>query len=249
MKKYLFLFLILSNFLITGCNSPQNKDETPTKISSSIKNLNELNSFTVKQSLEHTTALLNFQDTKISAIEIDELKPQKYYTYPDYNVYLVGLTEVNVTKNNETKTLKEYLIDKEYLNNLIKSMTIYTTLFDGGTTWNKPDANSNIFTYDIQIFKCQTTTGNKDIYIGSKDSKFKANYCKENNSTFIKTFRIIDITENNAPQYDQNGNLTSYGNSYKVTLKGNNTPEKTVIINNIHNKIHSFHFVQDTHRN
>ena len=106
---------------------------------------------------------------------ISSNNPQIYYTDINRKIYLVGLKEINLKKDNESISLKSYLKDnnlnkvfEDILNNLNKE----SSLWDGGTNIYRNKKN------DITIIMCNTIDGNKDIYIGNKKMEMQDKYCK-----------------------------------------------------------------------
>ena len=61
--------------------------------------------------------------------------------------------------------------------------------------------------------------------------KYKENFCKENNHTFIRTYTIESIREYKEQQYE-NGIPVTYANSFEVKLKDYKGNEDVVILNN-----------------
>ena len=147
-------------------------------------------------------------------------KPKLLLSKDDSNIYTYCIDKVNV----ENTELKKYIEDDEdAISKIVDSLKLKDTLLDGGT---------KIYKGDITLIKCNTLDGNKDIYIGNKYMKFKNNFCKNNNYTFIKTYTVKDISKYNGIQYE-NGVPVAYGNSYQVTLNEYNGKTKTIIINNL----------------
>ena len=66
--------------------------------------------------------------------------------------------------------------------------------------------------------------------------RYKENFCKENNSTFVKTYTIQNIEEYTEQQYE-NGVPVTYAISYQVELIDFDGKEHTVILNNIWDKL------------
>ena len=106
------------------------------------------------------------------------------------------------------------------------------------------------FAYSIKSYADAVYPGLiKDIYIGNDNMKFKQNFCKDNNYTFIRTYTVKDISKYAEQQYDEDGNRVSYGNSFKVELNEFQGETKTVIINNLwditleKNKTYEFEFM------
>lgn len=151
-------------------------------------------------------------------------KPQLLLTKNKINIYTYCLENTKININEKEIELKEYLEDEtNAIDNIIKTLRLEDTLWDGGT---------QIYKGNITLIKCNTLDGNKDIYIGNKDMKFKQNFCKNNNYTFIRTYTVKDVSKYDGQQYED-GVPVSYGNSFKVKLSEFQGDTKDVIINNL----------------
>ena len=172
----------------------------------------------------------NIEKSNISILEpsLCNNKPIKYYK-DDVNIYTYCIDSIKIENEDKEYELKDYLkrLDTNsltFFNDLVKKMNQESILLDGGTAIYK---NS-----DITIIKCNTIDGNKDIYIGNSSTNYKQNFCKNDNYTFTKTYKIKDIKMNNNIQYED-GVQVGYSNSFKVTLIDNKQNTNTVIINNL----------------
>ena len=111
------------------------------------------------------------QQIKITKTKECDNQVIEYYQYGEQKVYLVCLDDI---KLNDV-TLKDYF-SKAYqtfndsINSLINNMELIDAYKDGGTKLYKNDT--------IAIIKCNTTLGNKDIYIGDTNLEYQENYCK-----------------------------------------------------------------------
>lgn len=230
MKK--IIFLILSILLLSGCNErdlPQEEtvnQNTPLKETTN-DNIDDRLTINIKETTDCTNTLT------------------KYYEEESRRIYLSCLDEVYLkTKDNKDITLKYYLqnINKPYndsINSLVNNIDNVDFYYDGGTKLYKKD--------DVSILLCNTLDGNKDVYIGNKNLKYKSNYCQENNSTFTRTYTIKKI-ENYTKQQYENEIPVTYAKSLSVTLSQFQGETKTVIINNppseiIKNKTYEFEFM------
>ena len=121
-----------------------------------------------------------YNGNRVSDIEVKKTENQnlnKFNIYLEKDsriIYLSSLLEeVYLNKNENKITLKDY-ISKSYqtlddsINHVTDSMMKTETLRDGGTIIYKNEI------FDITLVKCNTTKGNKDIFIG--DSKMKFDY-------------------------------------------------------------------------
>ena len=111
------------------------------------------------------------QQIKITKTKECDNQVIEYYQYEEQKVYLVCLDEITI----DGATLKDYF-SKAYqtfndsINSLINNMELIDAYKDGGTKLYKNDT--------IAIIKCNTTLGNKDIYIGDTNLEYQENYCK-----------------------------------------------------------------------
>ena len=156
-------------------------------------------------------------------------KPQLLMAKEDINIYTYCISDVMITVNKKQINLKEYINSNENsIEKIIEILNKYDVAYDGGTTIYKGN--------NITLIRCNTLDGNKDIYIGDSSMKYKENFCKKNNSTFVKTYTIQNIEEYTEQQYE-NGILVTYAISYQVKLKDFEGKEHVVIINNIWDKL------------
>lgn len=143
----------------------------------------------------------------------------------DRNIYTYCLENPKIKIDRNEIELEKYIEDNEdAIDKIIKILELKDIFDDGGT---------QIYKGDITLIKCNTLDGNKDIYIGNKDLKFKQNFCKNNNYTFIRTYTVKDISKYTEQQYTDDGIPVGYGNSFKVILSEFQGDTKTVIINNL----------------
>lgn len=143
----------------------------------------------------------------------------------DRNIYTYCLENPKIKIGRNEIELEKYIEDNEdAIDEIIKILELKDIFDDGGT---------QIYKGDITLIKCNTLDGNKDIYIGNKDLKFKQNFCKNNNYTFIRTYTVKDISKYTEQQYTDDGIPVGYGNSFKVTLSEFQGDTKTIIINNL----------------
>lgn len=151
-------------------------------------------------------------------------KPQLLITKNKKNIYTYCLENSKININNKQIELKKYIEEEpSAIDNIIETLKFEDTLLDGGT---------QIYKGDIVLIKCNTLDGNKDIYIGNKSMKYKQNFCKNNNYTFIRTYTVKEISKYNEQQFED-GVPVSYGNSFKVKLSEFQGDTKYVIINNL----------------
>lgn len=152
-------------------------------------------------------------------------KPKLLLSKEGRNIYTYCLEDTSIKINDEKTELKSYIEDNpDAVDEIINTLKLEDTLKDGGT---------QIYKGDITLIQCNTLDGNKDIYIGNKDMKFKQNFCKDNNYTFIRTYTVEEISKYTEQQYTEDGIPVTYGNSFKVTLSEFEGQTQTVIINNL----------------
>lgn len=102
----------------------------------------------------------------------NDIKFNKYLERDNKKVYLSGnIEEIYYTASSTRMPLKEYLTTSyQTIDDVIKHLTdlldIVDTYDDGGTTIHKSSE------YDITIIKCNTISGNKDIFIGDYEMNF-----------------------------------------------------------------------------
>lgn len=102
-------------------------------------------------------------------------KANNYYTRNGITVYLVGLNDISLIRENSVMSLKYHFenvnqtFDKS-IDDIIGLLELKDTLKDGGTKIYKNN--------DITLIKCNTIDGNKDIYIGDDTLGYKQEYCK-----------------------------------------------------------------------
>ncbi len=184
----------------------------------------------------------NISDITFSNIEDCNRKPELLIGKDDVNIYTYCINNLKVNINNKQKDLKEYVNSNDNsIERIIETLKVYDVIYDGGTKIYKGN--------NITLIRCNTLEGNKDIYIGNFDMKHKSNFCKEDNSTFIKTYTIESIKEYTKQQYTEDGIEVTYGNSFEVKLKDLEGKEDVVIINNLwdieleKNKTYEFEFM------
>ena len=220
MKKGIILILII--VLLTGCNK-----SNLTKEEKINENMYDFFNINIKESIDCTNKLT------------------KYYEKDGRKIYLSCVDEIYLKEEILDKnTLNYYLknTNKSYdevIQNLVKNIDNVDVYYDGGTKIYKTDK--------IGILLCNTLDGNKDIYIGNNNLKYKSNYCKKNNSTFTRTYTVNKIEKYTEQQYE-NGIPVTYAKSLKVSLSLFQGETKTVIINNPiieikENKTYEFEFM------
>lgn len=121
-----------------------------------------INMLTVKQLITQ----MFYVEEKSSCSKLEKIEFDKYnlyldcidVTYETKNHYQISLSEAFKTKEITRKDIKEKLSKKE---TIPSTATIYTNTEE-----------------NITFILCQTSEGNKDIYVGNKTMQYKENFCK-----------------------------------------------------------------------
>lgn len=188
--------------------------------------------------LEENNDNINFT-ISINKIVNCDYKPKLYYKSKEYNIYTYCINEIFI---DETKKLSNYIKeDNEIINKILDNMIIESIYHDGGTLEYKGFKNSEISSEVLTIIKCHN---NNDIYIGSSDMTYKINFCIDNNKTFIKTYKILDIKEYEDNSYE----ITS--NNYEITLEDFYGNIETVVVRSLFyslekEKTYEFEFIKN----
>jgi len=149
MKKILLVTLMI--LIITGCNnnSTQNKDSE----------------YVMDYTLE------------VDKTDNCDSRTKEYYSDGNSIVYLVCLDELYLKLNSgKVITLDIHFENvnqslERSIEQLVGDMENVATLRDGGTKVYKKN--------NYTIIVCNTTEGNKDVYIGQENLKYQENYCKQ----------------------------------------------------------------------
>ena len=101
-----------------------------------------------------------------------------YYTDKEgIKYYLYSLKSVTVNFEDEAISLKKALEKhKITIDEIVSNLTLEETYEDGGSTIYKD--NEIEYSNGISILKCNTTDGNKDVYIGHAAIKYDKAFCK-----------------------------------------------------------------------
>ena len=160
----------------------------------------------------------SISDITFSNIENCNQKPELLMTKNNINIYTYCINDIKVSVNDQFIDLKSYIKrNKNAIENVIEFLPFKTFETDELTVYY-----GEKFEIDkdgtIELLKCHTSDGNEDVYIGNVKMKYKSNFCKDNNYTFIRTYFIEEL------EYDS-------FNNYNVKLKSNDGLIETVIIN------------------
>ncbi len=188
-------------------------------------------------------------NTNEKVVSIYDIEPivKEYSTIDKSKVYLYNTNEIEIKKDNENIKLSEYLKSYKNRDDLFKSiekeLELVNSLNDGGTNIYKSKDNS-MFNKDITIIKCNTTEGNKDIYIGeymNTTTAFENGACnkkmiKDAKFTKVYTIKKIKLIQDN--KYE----LTIYDktNDKSVTIERVINQDSLDILKE--NKEYTFHF-------
>ena len=147
-----------------------------------------------------------------------EQKDRKIYTY--------CLNDTIIKINDKEENLKNFIeTDDRAIDKIIDTLKLKDSFSDGGTKLYKGE--------NLTLIKCNTLDGNRDIYIGDRNMKFKQNFCDNDNYTFVRTYTVNSIKEYKEQQYTEDGIPVSYGNSFEVELHQFQAEQEKVIINNL----------------
>ena len=98
------------------------------------------------------------------------------YYEGDRNYYLYGLDEVMVTYQEETKSLKDFLVDGVDVEDFVSQMNRYA-VYDGGSNLYR-DEDQN----EVSILVCHRSTSsggyNEDVYIGNYLMGYEEGFCE-----------------------------------------------------------------------
>lgn len=113
----------------------------------------------------------------------------------NYNLYYYKLNNVIYIDNNEEVELKDALASgKITIDDIVSKLEKKQTIFDGGTTIYK---NADFFKEDIELIKCNTKEGNRDVYVGLSGMGYRNNFCKDENQTLTKVFEVKSFEKTN----------------------------------------------------
>jgi len=171
MKYIKGFLLVLVILLLTGCKISINSNNN---IDNNVIDDTSDNNITIEEKLVFNDKIYSYK------IEPNYI-PILLFETDDYKVYSYNVR--NVTYNGK-------LLEKEDMNEFLKELdSIDTSLMykDGGTKLY----NSK----DMKILRCNALVDfgsiNKDIYIGDINMTYKSNFCKPNNKTEVKTFKVV----------------------------------------------------------
>lgn len=141
---------------------------------------------------------------------IQDNEPKLYKEINSKKIFIKCIDSINLKVDNQNISLKQYLENND-IDSLIRLLTPYTSLNDGGTMIYK-DTETKISNNGITLIKCNRLSSNldepnnKDIYIGSNSLQFDEKYCqneKEDNTgkTFLATYQVLHTDLSNEAEY------------------------------------------------
>ncbi len=169
------------------------------------------------------------------------LKP--YLSIDNKKIYTYCIDKIEVLDNNKYIDLSEFVnknnIDKlfESIDNNKKFNWKILTYRDGGS--------KEYIMSGLHIIKCNTIDGVKDIYFGIESMNFKSNFCKQDNRTFSRTYKINKISHLKQAYDKESIKHNTY--SIKVNITDINGINEDVIIENYkyrleENNLYTFEF-------
>jgi hypothetical protein len=168
-------------------------------------------------------------DVSLKADDNCNNKAELFIEQKDRNIYTYCLRDTKIKVNGQEVDLKNFIEnDDNAIDKIIGTLKLEETFYDGGTKLYRGT--------DLTVIKCNTLDGNRDIYIGDQNMKFKQNFCDNNNYTFVRTYTVKSIKEYTEQQYTEDGTPVGYGNSFEVELQQFQQEPTKVIINNLWNK-------------
>lgn len=139
-----------------------------------IKDLDKFDIEYYKEDNGITNTYINDYKLELN-INDNNVKVNKYYSKNNIDVYLVGLDDISLIRESSVISLKYHFQNvnqtfEKSIDDIISVLNLVSTLRDGGTKIYKND--------DITLIKCNTTNGNKDVYIGDETLEYKQDYCQ-----------------------------------------------------------------------
>lgn len=163
-----------------------------------------------------------------------DYKPKLYYEENGRKIYSYCLDKIEVKIDNNYIELSTYL-QNHTIDEFLKQFKFDISYDDGGSAIYRDGGTTKYFRNNTTLIRCNKLGGTKDIYIGNKDMDFKSNFCLEDNSTTTYTFKVLNIEKYTKQQYNEEGTMVSFGNSYLTLLENENGNKEEVILNNIQN--------------
>ena len=171
------------------------------------------------------------KDTKITDINLTkndncDYKPKLLVEQYDRKIYTYCLDDITIKINDKEENLKNFIErDDKAIDKIIDTLRLKDSYSDGGTKLYIGEK--------LTLIQCHTIAGNRDIYIGNQNMKFKENFCDNDNYTFVRTYTVKSVKEYKEQQYTDDGIPVTYGNSFEVELHQYQLETQKVIINNM----------------
>lgn len=146
----------------------------------------------------------------------------------EYNLYYYEIDNAIYKNNDKEVELKDALVNNDItIEDFVSKLKEDVVYYDGGTRVYK---NNDVFVEDLELVKCKTLDGNKDVYVGPSGMDYRHNFCMNDNHTFTRTYTVKSIEDYKEQQYEDNISV-SYSKSLRVLLKDNNKEEYAILNN------------------
>lgn len=194
MKRRYLLIIFLLLILLVGCTPKEEEKKKEEK---------ENNNKETKEVIKYTD--------KITASKTEcDYKPKLLFEFDNRKVYSYCIDSIKINdKDLNDKNIEDFISELENIDSYNKH-----PMYDGGTTmYNGTSMN-------VLVCKKLVDFGltNQDIYIGSSDMNYKANFCLPNNETITRRFKVDKIDGKNVTISRDNEQGTIYY-TYDKTLE------------------------------
>lgn len=153
-------------------------------------------------------------------------KEELYYAGDNFNIYTYCIKSIILDDGKEKLELKDIIKDdNNIIDEIINELIPKNTLKDGGTTIYKDSMTKNFTNNGLTVIKCNTLSGNRDIYIGPNSMQFEEHFCKSDTKYYTKTYTVLNVESGEEE------------NSYYFTLKLFQGEVDTVLVKNVNDKI------------
>lgn len=143
----------------------------------------------------------------------------------EYNLYYFEIDNAVYLDNGVEIELKDALADKKTtIEEIVSKMEENKDSYGGGTIIYK---NKDLFKDDIEIVKCKTAEGIKDVYVGLSGMGYRNNFCLSDNKTYTRTYTVKSVEDNK---------INNFMKSLKVLLS-DGKKEEYVILNDLNENI------------
>lgn len=123
----------------------------------------------------------------IYTIETNEIpncnKEKKLYKgIENKNIYTYCLDNIKINDGTNLIELKDYMEENNnVMEEIINTLEYIDTYKDGGSKLYR-DKDNKFTNNGLSIIKCNTTSGNQDIYIGTSNMNYETNFCGYDNN-------------------------------------------------------------------